>query len=218
MTATVRTEQLRIDPMAWPAELETPADASALVLLVDDSVGNRLGARQRTVIGLLHEHRLATLLMHRPGDAAEADDARLGLRVERLGRQVEQVVDWVAQCAGPAGLRLGLFGAGTGAAAALMAAAQRPGRVLAIVCAGGALNLAQRCLERVEAPTLLIVGAADRDALGRHRAAMRLLRCPRRLEAVPAATQRFEEPGALESVAEVSATWFDHHLARGNYA
>ena len=125
---------------------------------------------------------------------------------------------WPGCTRGPicARCRSGLFGASTGAAAALCAAAEAPQRVAAVVSRGGRPDLAAAHLARVQAPTLLIVGGDDAEVLALNRQAMRQMACAQRLEVVPGATHLFEEPGALEAVAELAARWFAEHLrARG---
>lgn len=123
---------------------------------------------------------------------------------------------WASQRNELSGLRLGLFGASTGAAAALVAAAQQPQCVAAVVSRGGRPDLASDCLPRVRAPTLLIVGARDTEVLSLNRQALRLLQGPKRLEVVPDATHLFEEPDTLDSVAALAVDWFEQHLVHGD--
>jgi putative phosphoribosyl transferase len=180
-------------------------------MFVHGSGSSRLSPRNREVAEVFQQHGMATLLFDLLTEA-EAAERRNVFDIGLLGRRVEQALDCVAQWNETATLRVGLFGASTGAAAALMAAALRPGSVRAVVSRGGRVDLAQHFLWRVEAPTLLIVGSADPQVLACNRTAYRSLRGVRRIEVVPGASHLFEEPGALQSVAELSANWFDTHL------
>lgn len=205
---------VRLGPLDLPGELGVPAGALALVLFVHGSGSSRLSPRNQQVAEALQAHRIATLLFDLLSDA-EAADRRKVFDIDLLSERVDQAVDWVGQHPQLSLLRIGLFGASTGAAAALVEAALRPGQVAAVVSRGGRPDLAGDCLSRVQAPTLLIVGSEDREVLELNRSALRSLRCTKRLEAVPGATHLFEEPGTLESVAELAAAWFESHLALG---
>lgn len=142
-------------------------------------------------------------------DDGEDDDCDVELMTQRL----EQVLDWLEGRPDLAGLRVGLMGTSSGSAAALRTAAINPGRIAAIVSRAGRPDLAAPYLERVEAPTLLLVGGADVES-GRHnRCAMSQLRCNKRLEIVPGVTLRQEEPAAMETVAHVAGNWFTTHLS-----
>ena len=205
---------MRIGPEALPGDLEMPGGARSLVLFAHGSGSSRGSPRNRFVAGVLQRHGLATLRFDllRP---AEGEDRRKVFDITLLSERVEQALDWAETQPALTGLRAGLFGASTGAAAALCAAASRPGRVGAVVSRGGRPDLAAQCLPRVGAATLLIVGGADREVLELNRQALRQLRCNKRLELVPGAGHLFEEPGALGSVAELAADWFAHHLPTG---
>ena len=216
MQATVQSEQVWVGAQALPGDLHVAPDAVALVLFAHGSGGSRLSGRNRGVAAVLHEHRLATLLFDLLTESEAVDRGNV-FDVALLGQRMVQALDWVGQRADLAGLRIGLFGASTGAAAALVAAAARPGRVGAVVSRGGRPDLAGDALPRVSAPTLLIVGGADTQVLALNRDAMRRLTCNKRLEVVPGATHLFEEPGALGSVAELAAGWFETHLTDGRH-
>jgi pimeloyl-ACP methyl ester carboxylesterase len=203
--------QVRIGPRGLPGEFEQPDSARALVLFAHGSGSSRLSKRNRWVAAVLQRHRLATLLFDLL-DADEAADRRKVFDIGLLSDRVGHALDWAADQATLSGLSVGLFGASTGAAAALCAAAARPGRVGAVVSRGGRPDLAGPSLARVQAPTLLIVGAADTEVLALNRQALRELRCNKRLEVVPGATHLFAEPGALGSVAALAAAWFETHL------
>jgi pimeloyl-ACP methyl ester carboxylesterase len=209
----LRSRQVRIGPCALPGDLDMPARSRALVLFAHGSGSSRLSSRNRWVAEVLQQHELSTLLFDLLDDD-EAADRRKVFDIGLLSERVQQALDWIAGQAALAGMSLGLFGASTGAAAALCAAAARPGSVSAVVSRGGRPDLAAASLPGVQAPTLLIVGGADREVLALNRQALRELRCAKRLEVVPGATHLFEEPGALDSVAQLAAAWFETHLGR----
>lgn len=212
MGATVQSQQVRVGPCELPGDLVIPPDLRSLVLFCHGSGSSRLSERNRWVAAVLHEHHLATLLFDLLSDA-EAADRRKVFDIELLGTRVMQALDWAGKNLDLGVGRIGLFGASTGAAAALMAAAMRPGNVGAVVSRGGRADLAGEDLARVSAPTLLIVGGADREVLELNRQAWRQLKCNKRLEVVPGATHLFQEPGALGSVAALAAAWFETHLS-----
>jgi dienelactone hydrolase len=211
--AVLRSQQVRIGPAALPGDLDLPARSHALVLFAHGSGSSRLSSRNRWVAEVLQQYALSTLLFDLLDDD-EAADRRRVFDIGLLSERVQQALDWVSGQAELAGMSLGLFGASTGAAAALCAAASRPGSVSAVVSRGGRPDLAAASLAAVHAPTLLIVGGADREVLALNRQALRELRCEKRLEVVPGATHLFEEPGALDSVAQLAAAWFATHLGR----
>ena len=196
-----------------PGELIVPAGAQGVVLFAHGSGSSRLSPRNRRVATRLHEFGLATLLFDLL-DEVEAPDRTLVFDIpflaERLGEAIATVRDWPEL----AGWPLGLFGASTGAGAALWAAAEQPAEVAAVVSRGGRPDLAAPRLAEVHAPTLLIVGALDHEVLRLNRAALAALRAPARLEIVHGATHLFEEPGTLEQVAELAGAWFAEHLSR----
>jgi pimeloyl-ACP methyl ester carboxylesterase len=204
---------VRVGPLALPGDLVIPADASGLVMFAHGSGSSRFSPRNRGVAAVLHSHRLATLLFDLL-DPTEAEDRRKVFDIELLGARVVEAVAWAAAQPRLASWRFGLFGASTGAAAALLAAAERPQRVGAVVSRGGRPDLASPWLPRVQAPTLLIVGGADFDVLALNRQAMGTMGCDARLEVIPGATHLFDEPGALDRVAELAAKWFVAHLPR----
>jgi pimeloyl-ACP methyl ester carboxylesterase len=145
-------------------------------------------------------------------EAVDLRTRQLRFDVDLLGRRVTATLDWLGADATTSDLPVGCFGASTGAAAALIAAAERPARVGAVVSRGGRPDLAGEALGRVTAPTLLIVGGNDVDVLRLNQAAMAALAGEARLEVVPGATHLFEEPGALERVAALARDWFVQHL------
>jgi putative phosphoribosyl transferase len=204
MAVGVNQEVVRIGPHALPGELARPVRAVGLVLFAHGSGSSRNSPRNRFVATVLHEHRLATLLFDLL-DEEEASDRRRVFDIALLCQRLVQAIDWLRE-RDDAQRRVGLFGASTGAAAALQAAAERPGRVSALVLRGGRADLAAD-IARVQAPTMLIVGGADKDVLQANRAALHALRCEKRLEIVPGATHLFDEPGALDAVAHLAADW-----------
>ncbi len=214
---TFTSRQVEVGPLALAGELALSENATALVMFVHGSGSSRFSPRHREVAAVFQRRGMATLLFDLLSEA-EACDRHKVFDIALLARRVEQAVDWVAQQPQTARMRIGLFGASTGAAAALVAAVARPGRVLAVVSRGGRPDLATDWLPRVDVPTLLIVGSADPDVLAINRAAFRLLHCVRRIEVVPGATHLFEEPAALQSVAELAADWFESYLGYGRPA
>lgn len=194
-----------------PGDLQVPARARGLVLFAHGSGSSRLSVRNRRVADLLLQQGLATLLFDLLSEA-EAADRRKVFDIELLGERMLRAIDWASADDMLAALPLGLFGASTGAAAALQAAALRPQRVAAVVSRGGRPDLARPWLPRVAAPVLLIVGGADTEVLELNRQALRLLHGAKRLEIVPGATHLFEEAGALEQVAALAAAWFLTYL------
>jgi len=196
-------------------DLVLPATARGIVVFAHGSGSSRLSPRNQWVARQLEAANLATLLFDLLTPAEEAVDARTGalrFNVQFLAERLVYVTDLVRDdVVGPA-LRLGYFGASTGAAAALIAAAERPSAVHAVVSRGGRPDLAGSALANVRAPTLLIVGGADREVLALNTAALAQLTCPKHLQVVPRATHLFEEPGALEEVARLAGAWFTRHL------
>jgi dienelactone hydrolase len=195
--------------------LALPAGAEAVVLFAHGSGSSRFSPRNRMVAGRLNEAGLGTLLLDLLTAEEQQIDERTGaLRfdIALLTRRLTGTVDALARMRDTRGMRTGLFGASTGAAAALATAAERPGQIAAVVSRGGRPDLALPDLPRVRAPTLLIVGGLDRAVIGMNRQAAAQLSCEHRLEIVPGATHLFEERGALEQVAQLAADWFLRHL------
>ena len=196
-------------------DLTVPRDACGVVVFAHGSGSGRFSPRNRYVAAELVRGGLATLLVDLLTEAEEAVDRRtahLRFDILLLAQRVIAAVDRLAtdELVGP--LPAGCFGASTGAAAALVAAAERPGRIRAVVSRGGRPDLAADALPRVIAPTLLIVGGRDPEVLRLNQQAQELLAAETRLEVVPGATHLFEEPGALEQVATLARDWFVRHL------
>jgi putative phosphoribosyl transferase len=217
MDETAHAGEVTVGTHALPGELQVPERAGALVVFAHGSGSSRASPRNRRVAAVLQQRRLATLLFDLLTEPEQADRGKV-FDIELLAERLAEALDWIEQQPALAGLRVGLFGASTGAGAALVAAASRPARVGAVVSRGGRPDLAANCLPRVSAPTLLIVGSADTEVLDLNRQAFRLLGCNKRLEVVPDATHLFQEPGALRSVADLAAAWFESHLVRRPYA
>jgi dienelactone hydrolase len=201
------------------ADLSVPEEARGIVLFAHGSGSSRLSPRNRHVARVLNDGRLATLLVDLLTTEEEEIDAwsgRLRFNIGLLAARLIGVTDWVRQhpAAGP--LPVGCFGTNTGAAAALMAAAERAEVVGAVVSCGGRPDLVGSALARVRAPTLLIVGGADPEVLELNRAALDDLAADKQLVVVPAASHLFEEPGALDEVARLARAWFERHLARAS--
>ena len=197
------------------ANVTHPAGARGVVAFAHGSGSGRHSPRNRYVAEVLNGAGLATVL----ADLLTEDEERVDLRTRELrfdigllARRVTSVVDWLRTNPHTADLRVGLFGASTGAAAALVAAAGRPEEVAAVVSRGGRPDLAGPALPHVQAPTLLIVGGQDEVVLGLNREALDVLNGEKRLDVVPGATHLFEEPGTLERVAELATNWFAEQL------
>ncbi len=212
MSTVIMTEPIPLGSPALPGDLVIPAQALGLVVFAHGSGSGRLSPRNQWVARALQQAHLATLLFDLLTEE-EARDRRLVFDIDLLAQRVVESIHWTEHHPELAHLRLGLFGASTGAAAALVAAANRPDRVAALVSRGGRPDLALASLSSVQAPTLLIVGGLDTEVLELNRQAMRLLTTQKRLEVIPGAGHLFEEPGALSSVAALAASWFQKHLA-----
>ena len=215
---TVAEERL-VRMAAGSAELEgslfVPARAAGIVLFAHGSGSSRHSPRNRYVAETLREAGLATLLMDLLTVAEEREDARtasLRFDITFLAGRLVSAIDWLVRNAATSPLRIGLFGASTGAGAALVAAAERPEAVGAVVSRGGRPDLALPILDRVKAPTLLIVGGLDYPVIGMNREAFDHLHVEKSLEIVPGASHLFEEPGTLEEVARLARDWFSRRL------
>jgi len=207
------SESVRIGALALPGEFVEVPGGRGVVAFAHGSGSSRLSPRNRLVAAALHAQGLGTLLFDLL-TPEEADDRRLVFDIPLLAERLVGAIDWLRARPSLAGQRLGLFGASTGAAAALVAAAARPDDVAPVVSRGGRPDLAAPVLGAVRAPTLLIVGGDDVEVLALNREALRGLHCEKRLAVVPGATHLFEEPGALDAVARLAADWFTLHLSR----
>jgi pimeloyl-ACP methyl ester carboxylesterase len=216
-THAVEEQLVRVP--AGPATLEgnltLPGEARAVVLFAHGSGSSRHSPRNRYVARLLNEAKLATLLIDLLTVNEELIDmrtAQLRFDIELLAERLVDATNWLAQFPDTRHLRIGYFGASTGAAAALVAAAVRPDAVGAIVSRGGRPDLAGAALPHVQAPTLLIVGGNDGQVIELNRTALAQMRSEKQLVIVPGATHLFEEPGSLDEVARLARDWFHRHL------
>jgi putative phosphoribosyl transferase len=215
-TTDVRQIQIAFGSTILNGDLTIPHGAAGIVLFAHGSGSSRHSPRNRYVAGVLQQRGLATLLMDLLSEEEERADARTGhLRfdVGLLGDRLLGATQWLAHKPETERLSVGYFGASTGAAAALIAAAREPDIVVAVVSRGGRPDLAGDWLRRVRAPTLLIVGGNDGPVIELNRKAQALLGTEeKQLEIVPGASHLFEEPGTLEQAARLAADWFDSHL------
>jgi putative phosphoribosyl transferase len=196
--------------------LVIPSGARGLVLFAHGSGSSRLSPRNRYVAQVLQEGRLATLLIDLltpPEEAIDLQTSSLRFDVGMLAERVVAATDWLLAQPATRDLRFGYFGASTGAGAALIAAAERPNVVGAVVSRGGRPDLAKLALKSVMAPTLFIVGGSDTIVISLNQTAQAQIPAPTQLEIIPGATHLFEEPGALEEVARLASQWFQRHLS-----
>jgi pimeloyl-ACP methyl ester carboxylesterase len=200
-----------ISPMELPGTLRIPGRAKAIVLFAHGSGSSRLSPRNIAVAEALNKRGMATLLFDLLTPEEEADRANV-FDIQLLAARLCDAVHWLNRESAVGALPLGLFGASTGAAAALVAAAELGDRVGAVVSRGGRPDLAGQVLARVHTPTLLIVGGDDTVVIELNERAFRHLAGPKALEIVPGASHLFPEPGALEAVIELAAGWFGRHL------
>ncbi|MBX6365403.1 MAG: dienelactone hydrolase family protein [Gemmatimonadetes bacterium] len=212
-----RTVTIEAAGVALAGDLVVPPNARGVVLFAHGSGSSRHSPRNRHVAAELHDGGLGTLLLDLLTEDEEAVDihtAHLRFDIPLLAERLTGAIDWLAQEPTTRDLPLGLFGASTGAAAALTAAAARPERVGAVVSRGGRPDLAGDALPRVRAPTLLIVGGLDYPVIALNQEALARLRCEKELVIVPGATHLFEEPGTLDEVARLAREWFQRRLRR----
>jgi putative phosphoribosyl transferase len=196
-------------------DLGMPAHPHGIVLFAHGSGSSRHSPRNRYVARALQSRDLATLLIDLLTPQEEAVDdvtAELRFDIPMLARRLITIVDWLRRRKETTQLPIGLFGASTGAGAALMAAADRPAAVAAVVSRGGRPDLAGPALSKMKTPTLLIVGGLDGPVIQMNRDAMKQMRGEVSLEIVAGATHLFEEPGTLERVADLAGAWFASHL------
>ena len=202
--------------IALDGDLTIPPTANGIVLFAHGSGSSRKSPRNRWVAGMLRQHHLATLLMDLLTVTEEGEDVRTAqfrFDIDRLTSRLIAATEWLGQNPDTRDLPIGYFGASTGAAAALGAAATLPESVAAVVSRGGRPDLAGTSLPRVVAPTLLIVGEKDRLVLELNRRALRQMKAEKQLDVVPRAGHLFEEPGTLQVVAYLAITWFERHLS-----
>jgi dienelactone hydrolase len=211
-----RTVSIRANDVVLQGTLGVPDRASGVILFAHGSGSSRFSQRNRFVARVLRDANLGTLLLDLLSPEEERIDEvtrhhRFDIRM--LANRLVAAIDWLADQPDTAGVPVGLFGASTGGAAALVAASQRPRRVRAVVSRGGRPDLAADALPLVHAPTLLIVGERDEQVIDLNERARAAMHGDVRLEIVPRATHLFQEPGALELVAEQARDWFSSRLA-----
>lgn len=206
---------VRIPPIGLEGDLVVPENSAGIVVFAHGSGSSRQSSRNRYVAGALRQGSLGTLLMDlltRDEEAVDLRTAHLRFDIPLLAERLVHATDWLLAQPETRELKIGYFGASTGGGAALVAAARRPGRVGAIVSRGGRPDLAKASLAEVRAPTLLIVGGDDVPVIEMNRSAYQDLTCEKEMQIVPGASHLFEEPGALEQVADFARRWFERHL------
>ena len=215
MLQTMTERAVVVPPVGLSGDLVVPAAATGVVVFAHGSGSSRHSERNRFVAGVLQQGGLATLLLDLLTAAEEQVDLRtrrLRFDIELLAGRLVEATDWLHSEPATRGLPIGYFGASTGAGAALVAAAELPALIHAVVSRGGRPDLAGPALPKVKAPTLLIVGGDDHVVIRLNREALGTLRCEKQLTIVPGATHLFEEPGALEQVSTLALNWFGKYL------
>ncbi|MDE2234763.1 MAG: alpha/beta fold hydrolase [Gammaproteobacteria bacterium] len=216
--AVIRSTEIVIPTQhtSLPGILNLPSGAKGIIAFAHGSGSSRFSSRNRSVAQELNHSGFATLLFDLLNAEENVRDnltAEYRFNIPMLARRLIQTVDWLAQDDQTSALPVGLFGASTGAAAALIAAAERPERVKAVVSRGGRVDLADISLPKVRAATLLVVGELDHQVINLNKQAAGQMTCEHQLVLVPGATHLFEEPGTLERVAMLADDWFTRHLA-----
>ena len=210
-----RRLSLQLDEVTLEGQLAIPEGSRSLAIFAHGSGSSRHSPRNRSVARRLNEAHLATLLFDLLTEGEQARDQASGeLRfdIPFLAQRLSAAVDFVTEQPETHEMMLGLFGASTGAAAALMTAARHPSQIAAVVSRGGRPDLAWQSLPQVKAPTLLIVGEMDRAVIELNRRAFAQLQSEKRFEIVSGASHLFEEPGTLDAVADLAAQWFARHM------
>jgi len=206
---------LTVDGVELAGTFGAVANPFGIVAFAHGTGSSRFSPRNQIVAGVLNSHGLATLLLDlltAEEEEAERTTAHLRFDIEMLARRMTDVVRWMRAHDALAHLPVGLFGASTGAAAALIAAANEPEAVRAVVSRGGRPDLAASTIPAAQAPTLLIVGGDDHAVVDLNRGVLELFTVEASLEIIPGATHLFSEPGALDRVADLAAAWFRGHL------
>jgi pimeloyl-ACP methyl ester carboxylesterase len=209
--------QIPVDSMHLEAEWIMPPNASGIVIFAHGSGSSRHSRRNQFVASVLHESGIGTVLLDlltRQEERRDAADGQLRFDIEMLTNRLITAVRWVEDHPAAHDQPIGLFGASTGAAAAIAAASILGERISAVVSRGGRPDLAYEHLRHVTAPTLLIVGERDDAVVRLNKEASQHLRCLKKLSIIPGATHLFEEPGALEKVSSLAAGWFKKNLVR----
>lgn len=209
----VESKEVIIPPLELPGTLQIPKDAFAVVVFVHGSGSSRHSPRNVMVADALNRAGMATLLFDLLTPEEEAADNRAKVfDVGLLAARLESALHWIGRQPSLKALPIGLFGASTGAAAAIVAAARLGDRIGAVVSRGGRPDLARDSLDHVRSPTLLIVGGADFGVIEVNEAAFERIKGLKTLRVVPGATHLFAEPGAMDQVVAIATEWFDRHL------
>jgi len=215
MTGINTAHAVNIAPDGLHGDLVVPERATGIILFAHGSGSGRHSPRNRYVASVFQQGGLATLLLDlltAAEEQADLDSGHLRFDIGLLAERVLEATDWLVREPATRGLQIGYFGASTGAGAALVAAAERPSLVRAVVSRGGRPDLAGSALGRVQAPTLLIVGGDDCQVIKLNRQALAELRCEKEISIVPGATHLFEERETLEQVAKLARNWFERYL------
>jgi dienelactone hydrolase len=215
----VREVAITLPDATLEGAIAVPEAAIGIVLFAHGSGSSRHSPRNRYVAEVLQQAHLATLLMDlltKEEDAIDQYTRQFRFDIDLLSDRLVGAIDWLGQNVQTRELPIGLFGASTGAAAALRAAAERPAVTRAVVSRGGRPDLAGEALRRVQAPTLLIVGAEDAQVIALNAAALEQIPAEKQLVLVPGATHLFEEPGTLAAAARLARDWFVRHLSRAD--
>jgi dienelactone hydrolase len=216
-----RLVQVQLDSITLEGNLTIPENAEGIVVFAHGSGSSRHSPRNRYVAQILHKGDLATLLLDlltRREEMIDMQTRHLRFNIDLLAGRLDGATDWLLQQPDTRDLNIGYFGASTGAAAALIAAAEQPDVVKAVVSRGGRPDLADLALPQVQAPTLLIVGGNDIPVIGLNQQAYAQLQTIKKMEIVPGAGHLFEEPGTLEEVAHLARRWLNKYLGGGaNY-
>jgi putative phosphoribosyl transferase len=215
ITTVLSAVEIRDGRIALDADLRLPPEPAGVIVFAHGSGSSRHSRRNREVAEALSAGGFATLLLDLLTPQEESVDQftrEFRFDIERLGRRIVAAIDWLGGQEELSAMSVGCFGASTGAAAALIAAAERQDRVAAVVSRGGRPDLAGGALSRVRAPTLLIVGGSDEPVIQLNEEARSQMSAKVRLEIVPGATHLFEEPGALDHVSRLALEWFAEHL------
>jgi putative phosphoribosyl transferase len=219
MDTDSRLIRIPLDGDEIEGDLRIPEESNAIVIFAHGSGSSRHSPRNKYVANVLNDRGIATLLIDlltRDEEVVDLQTSHLRFNIDLLAERLSMVTNWLRGEPATEKLHVGYFGASTGAAAALVAAARHPHLVEAIVSRGGRPDLAGPLLARVQAPTLLIVGGNDGVVIELNRLAAARLRVGQRIEIVPGAGHLFEEPGALERVAVLARDWFREHLIPAN--
>lgn len=211
MKPLLATTDVNVGPRSLLGMLAVPQAAPGLIIFAHGSGSSRFSPRNAHAGRVLQQHGFATLLFDLL-TLAESADRRNVFDIDLLARRVIEAIDWARADTRTSSMAIGLFGASTGAGAALAAAAQRPTEVGAVVSRGGRPDLAGAALARVRAPTLLIVGGEDTEVIALNRAAQAQMRCESELALVPGAGHLFEEPETLDQALAAASAWFEAHL------